>query len=1080
MMLEGAVELRRWFEKTKSVFGISECEEDKNVKFAAATLQGPALTWWNAKVATMGLETVNQIPWTEMKQLMTAEVKVDAYIHGLTDNIKGKVTSSKPANLNEAVRMAHKLMEQKSQARDKRILEGKKQKWESFQSENSSGESNHKDNSRQNLQNNQNQGNARAMVTAPTDGKVSSGSLPLCECCFTLHVGLCTIKCHKCGKVRHKARYCKEKNVAMGANALPISTCYNCGEQAPHMVSSVKLHILKKREYLLWTMKMEQYLAHTDYALWEVILNGNGEVQMTKDEVGNEVEVPPVTVQQILARTRERKAKSTLLMAISDEHLARFHGIKDAKTLWVALKPDLVNVAFVSAKSTISTNELNAAYSVSTTTSHSSQAQGSSSYVDELMFLFFANQSSSPQLDNEDLEQIDQDDSEEMELKWQMAMLSMRVKRFYKKTRRKLEFNGKELVGFDKTKVECFNCHRRGHFARDCKTARNPRNRGRDVGNAGYIKRDNSKRPAREGDEKALVVQDGLGYDSQFSEKYVLDVKEEEVTETVFDNRLSDEENSLANDRFKKDRMAKKFMLPNNVGKGIGHRESRPVWNNIQRINHQNKFDPTAVFTRSGRIPVSAAKPKAATSISAAKPVNTARPKQSVNFSNSGSTFHKSHSPIRRSFYNATAHSKSNSTKRVNIGGSKAVSVVKGNGLTVVKNVVPSGNLTCLSAKASIDESNLCHRRLGHKGKQHKATCKAKLMSSISQPLHMLHMDLFGLTSIISTNHKKYCLVVTDDFSRFSWVFFATKDETSKAETVNTACNVLNRALVTKHHNKTPYEPLNGRSPRLDFMRPFGCPVTILNTLDPLGKFEVKLMRDFWLGNQTEKNAGPQDTNGNAGTQDNVDAGKEVSDQHHIVLPLWSSISFTYKSSDDKAEDDKPKDDTGSKTVVEPVNKEDQDYRDELDKLMRQEKEASDAADSLKKEFEQGCMYQRGAAKAGSTSSFNTVSNPVNAANNSETFSTGRPSSPHPDAFIPDDTLLNMEPKKVAQALDDEIWVEAMQDELLQFSLQKVWRLVDLPYGKKAIGTKWVYQNKKDERGILVRSKARLAAQGHK
>ncbi|GJZ47476.1 putative reverse transcriptase domain-containing protein [Tanacetum coccineum] len=169
---EGVVELRRWFEKTKSVFRISECAEGKKVKFVAATLQGPDLTWWNAKVATIGLETVNQMPWTEMKQLMTVEfcpieevqrmehklwnlkvkeynivaytqrfnelalmcprmveperVKVDAYIRRLTDNIKGEVTSSKPANLNEVVRMAHKLMEQKSQDRDERILEGKK------------------------------------------------------------------------------------------------------------------------------------------------------------------------------------------------------------------------------------------------------------------------------------------------------------------------------------------------------------------------------------------------------------------------------------------------------------------------------------------------------------------------------------------------------------------------------------------------------------------------------------------------------------------------------------------------------------------------------------------------------------------------------------------------------------------------------------------------------------------------------------------------------------------------------------------------------------------------------------------
>ncbi|GKD21034.1 putative reverse transcriptase domain-containing protein, partial [Tanacetum coccineum] len=198
---ERAVKLQRWFEKTKSVFGISECAEGKKVKFAAATLQGLTLTWWNSKVATMGLETMNQMPWTEMKQLMTAEfclveeiqrmehelwnlrvkeynivaytqrfnelalicprmvepesVKVDAYIQGLSENIKGEVTFSRPTNLNKV--------------------------------------------------NNQKQGNARAMTTASTKGKVSSRSLPVCEHCFTPHVGPCTIKCHKYGKVGQKS-----------------------------------------------------------------------------------------------------------------------------------------------------------------------------------------------------------------------------------------------------------------------------------------------------------------------------------------------------------------------------------------------------------------------------------------------------------------------------------------------------------------------------------------------------------------------------------------------------------------------------------------------------------------------------------------------------------------------------------------------------------------------------------------------------------------------------------------------------------------------------------------------------------
>ncbi|GKC03410.1 putative reverse transcriptase domain-containing protein [Tanacetum coccineum] len=199
---EGAVELRRWFKKTKMTFGISKCAEDKKVKFAAAT---------------------------------------------------GEVTSSKPTNLNEAVRMAHKLMEQNFQDRNERILEGIKRKWENFQSGNNSGKSNYKDNSRQSSQNNQKQGNARAMTTASNEGKVSSGSLPVCKRCCTGHVGQCTIKCHKCRKVGHKARYCKEKNVATGANAQPVCTCYDCSEQghkgtnAPKKVSKRKVGEVRDR-----------------------------------------------------------------------------------------------------------------------------------------------------------------------------------------------------------------------------------------------------------------------------------------------------------------------------------------------------------------------------------------------------------------------------------------------------------------------------------------------------------------------------------------------------------------------------------------------------------------------------------------------------------------------------------------------------------------------------------------------------------------------------------------------------------------------------------------------------------------
>ncbi|GJU15790.1 ribonuclease H-like domain-containing protein [Tanacetum coccineum] len=173
------------------------------------------------------------------------------------------------------------------------------------------------------------------------------------------------------------------------------------------------------------------------------------------------------------------------------------------------------NMAFVSSPS--STSEANTAYGVSTANTQvspaSTQVSTASTQVstanlsDDTVYAFLASQPNGSQLVYEDLEQIHEDDIEEMELKWQLALLSMRTRRFFQKTGRKITINGSDTAGYDNSKVECFNYHKMGHFGRECIGPKNQDNRN--------MNQDSSRRTVimEETSSKSMVAIDGAGFD---------------------------------------------------------------------------------------------------------------------------------------------------------------------------------------------------------------------------------------------------------------------------------------------------------------------------------------------------------------------------------------------------------------------------------------------------------------------------------------------------------------------------------------------------------------------------------------
>ncbi|GJS01483.1 putative ribonuclease H-like domain-containing protein [Tanacetum coccineum] len=807
--------------------------------------------------------------------------------------------------------------------------------------------------------------------------------------------------------------------------------------------------------------KYRQYVSH--YAI-ENGNSFKPAAQTTTNVDGNSTTLIPglITTEEKVQKKNDMKARSMLLMALPNEHLMTFNQYKDAKTLFAAIQTrfggneatkktqktllkqmyknfsapstesldsifnrlqkivsqlailgindldtmsfdDLYNnfkiveqevkrtassslsssshnMAFVSSPS--STNEVNTAYGVSTANTQvspaSTQVSTASTQVstanlsNATVYAFLASQPNGSQLVHKDLEKIREDDLEEMDLKWQ----------------------------YDKSKVECFNCHKMGHFTRECRGPRNQDSRNKNQGGEKNQKGSRRTINVEETSSKAMVAIDGAGFDwsymvddevprnmdlMAFSESELEKLKQEKERNQLkiekIDNASKSLDKLIGSQITNKSRKGVGFVSYNAVPpphtglfsppnldlsysvieefqqsefERYGPKTSKSVSEDIsnevrespnaplvEELVSDDKLEKKTIFPTVAKIEFvrpkqqekSARKPVKLTVITikgkgwnmapravlmeiGLRPLNNVRP---VNIAHPKTIAHDMEYVISLKLSRNLMEDMLPLGEEPKEG--KLLMCDKKNSVLFTDTgcFVPSLDFKLADEnQATLDESMLWHRRLGHvnfktinklvkenlvrglptkyfkndqtcvaclKGKQHKASCKSKIQNSITQPLFMLHMDLFGPTFVSSLMNKKYCLVVTDDYSRFTWVFFlASKDETSgilksfiteienlvdkkvkiircdngtefKNRVMSEFCEkkgikkeFSNRVLVVKPHNKTPYELFRGRTPALSFMRPFGCHVTILNTLDYLGKFDGKSDEGFFVG----------------------------------------------------------------------------------------------------------------------------------------------------------------------------------------------------------------------------------------
>nr|GEV92764.1 hypothetical protein [Tanacetum cinerariifolium] len=784
-------------------------------------------------------------------------------------------------------------------------------------------------------------------------------------------------------------------------------------------------------------------------------------------------ELPPKTTEEIVARENERKSRTTLLMALPEDHLAKFHKMADAKEMWEAIKSifggndeskkmhkfqtllsqleihgvgvshkdanqqflrslpsswsqvalimrtkpgldtlsfdDLYNnlrvferdvkgttassssntqnVASSSADNTSNTNDVSTSYSVSSPSVSKSQKEGYASYTDE----------------------INDDDLEEMDLKWKVAMISMRIKKFHKRTGRNLQFDTRDTIGFDNTKVECFNCHKIRHFTRDCRGKRNQDSRRRDGGYNRNKARDNGRRPTYQDDSKAFVTIDGEAVDwsrhveedtQNFAMMAYSSSNSSFDNESVVMNKECDLENTLVNDRYVE---GMHTVPPPMIGNYM------PSGPDVEIDYSKFTYGPkqTSVDESDSKL-VEDASSDSDSTVSETK-VWTDAPviEEYESYSDDDLVFILQENIEKPSFafINSVKHVKSPRENIKETGTPNHYPKIKKqdrhshtrNGLGsafTIKSCFVCGSFSHLIRDCDFHEKRMAKQAALTKIKKKGAGQQAHRPDDPHKALKDKGIIDSGCFRHMTGNKAHLA-----DYQEFKGGYVAFGGS--------------NRRITGKFDGKSDSGFLVGYSLNSKGFRVYNLGTKrveenlhvnfLENKPNVIGKghawmFDLDYLINSMnyepvsLENQANKFAGLKEANHNACTEanDDQDGNLEEIDLHneHFVLPIWSAYSTTIKSSQDKIQKT-----TNCKTSKKPVSQVKQIFQEELEKLKRQENEANDAA---RKE----ATHEIQDVNTNSTNLLNVVSVPVSVVGPSRALSDDEPSYPD-DPLMP-------------------------------------------------------------------------------